>query len=158
VSSKLAELKEGDVAPDFTLPSTSGKDIRLSSLHGTNVVLYFYPADDTSGCTKEACSFRDNMPNFSKMNATILGLSKDSIDSHHKFIKKYDLNFILLSDEDLKVHKLYDTWKEKQNYGKTYWGTERSTFVIGKDGRIKKIFRKVRVDGHEKEVLDALSS
>jgi peroxiredoxin Q/BCP len=98
------------------------------------------------------------MPNFSKMNATILGLSKDSIDSHHKFIKKYDLNFVLLSDEDLKVHKLYDTWKEKQNYGKTYWGTERSTFVIGKDGRIKKIFRKVRVDGHEKEVLDALSS
>ena len=158
MSSKLAELKEGDVAPDFALPSSSGKDIRLSSLRGTNVVLYFYPEDDTSGCTKEACSFRDNMPNFEKLNATILGVSKDSLESHHKFIKKYGLNFVLLSDEDLKVHKLYDTWREKQNYGRTYWGTERSTFVIGKDGRLKKIFRKVRVDGHEREVLDAISS
>jgi peroxiredoxin Q/BCP len=158
VSSKLVELKEGDLAPDFALPSSSGKDVRLSSLHGTNVVLYFYPEDDTSGCTKEACSFRDNMPNFDKLNATILGVSRDSLESHHKFIKKYGLNFALLSDEDLNVHKLYDTWKEKQMYGKTYWGTERSTFVIGKDGRIKKIFRKVKVDGHEKGVLDALSS
>ncbi len=158
MSSKLVELKEGDLAPDFALPSSSGKDVRLSSLHGTNVVLYFYPEDDTSGCTKEACSFRDNMPNFDKLNATILGVSRDSLESHHKFIKKYGLNFALLSDEDLNVHKLYDTWKEKQMYGKTYWGTERSTFVIGKDGRIKKIFRKVKVDGHEKGVLDALSS
>jgi peroxiredoxin Q/BCP len=157
VSSK-AELGEGDAAPDFTLPSSSGKDVTLSSLRGKNVVLYFYPQDDTTGCTKEACSFRDNMPNFDKMNATILGVSKDSLDSHHKFIQKYGLNFVLLSDEDLKVHKLYDTWREKEMYGRRYWGTERSTFVIGKDGKIAKIFRKVRVDGHEKDVLAAISS
>ena len=98
------------------------------------------------------------MPNFDKLDATILGVSKDSLESHHRFISKYGLNFVLLSDEKLEAHKLYDTWREKENYGRKYWGTERSTFVIGKDGRIVKIFRKVHVDGHEKEVLQALSS
>ncbi len=122
------------------------------------MVLYFYPEDDTSGCTKEACSFRDNLPNFEKLDAVILGVSKDSVDSHQRFIKKYGLNFTLLSDEDLKVHNLYGTWKEKNMYGRKYMGTERSTFVIGEDGKIKKVFRKVHVDGHEKEVLDALAS
>ncbi len=152
------EIKEGSPAPDFTLPSSTGKDVALSGLRGRKVVLYFYPKDDTAGCTKEACSFRDNLPNFKKLDAVVLGVSRDSLDSHQSFIKKYGLNFTLLSDEDLKVHQLYGTWKEKNMYGKKYMGTERSTFVIGEDGRIKKIFRKVSVDGHEKEVLEALSS
>ena len=149
-------LAIGDQAPNFTLPSSSGKSVTLSDLRGKNVVLYFYPADDTTGCTKEACSFRDNMPKFGELDAVILGVSKDSLDSHASFIKKYGLNFTLLSDEDLKVNKLYGTWVEKENYGRKYWGTERSTFVLGKDGRIKKIFRKVKVDGHELQVLEAL--
>ena len=152
------ELKPGSVAPNFSLPSSSGKDVSLKGLRGKKVVLYFYPEDDTSGCTKEACSFRDNMPDFQKLDAVILGVSKDSMDSHHRFIKKYGLNFTLLSDEDLKVHKLYDAWKEKSNYGRTYWGTERSTFVIDKRGRVKKVFRKVKVDGHETEVMAALTA
>jgi peroxiredoxin Q/BCP len=153
-----SELKSGSKAPDFTLSSSTGKGVSLSGLRGKKVVLYFYPKDDTSGCTKEACSFRDNLPSFQRLDAVILGVSKDSLDSHQKFIKKYGLNFTLLSDEDLKVHRLYGTWKEKNLYGKKYMGTERSTFVIGEDGKIKKVFRKVSVDGHEKEVLEALAS
>jgi len=151
------DLKPGSPAPDFTLPSSAGKDVTLSGLRGKKVVLYFYPKDDTSGCTKEACSFRDNLPNFKKLDAVVLGVSRDSVDSHLGFIRKYGLNFTLLSDEDLKVNDLYGTWVEKENYGRKYWGTERSTFVIGKDGKIKKIFRKVKVDGHEQQVLAALS-
>jgi len=148
----------GDEAPDFELPSSTGKPIRLSSLKGKSVVLYFYPQDDTPGCTKEACSFRDNLPKFESIQAVVLGISKDPISSHRKFIEKYSLNFTLLSDEKLQVHKLYGTWKLKNNYGKTYWGTERSTLVIDKKGKIKKIFRKVQVDGHEAEVLRALQA
>ncbi|HXW94315.1 MAG TPA: thioredoxin-dependent thiol peroxidase [Nitrososphaerales archaeon] len=152
------ELQVGDMAPDFTLPASTGKKVKLSSLKGKKVVLYFYPRDDTTGCTIEACGFRDNMPKFDDMDAMILGVSKDSLDSHDKFINKYSLNFTLLSDEDGVAHKLYDTWKEKVLYGKKYMGTERSTFVIGVDGKIKKIFRKVNPQGHEAEVLAALNT
>ncbi len=151
------DLIEGGEAPGFDLPSSTGGRVKLSDFRGKKVVLYFYPEDDTPGCTREACSFRDNMPKFEALDATILGVSKDSLKSHEKFIEKYGLNFTLLSDEGLKVHKLYDTWRLKNLYGREYWGTERSTFVIDVKGRIKKIFRKVRVDGHEQQVLQALN-
>jgi peroxiredoxin Q/BCP len=151
-------LGEGDRLPDVTLLDDGGATVTTTDLLGGPLVLYFYPKDDTPGCTKEACSFRDNLPRFGAVDAVVLGVSKDSLDSHTDFIKKYGLNFTLLSDEDLKVNNLYGTWVEKENYGKKYWGTERSTFVIGKDGKIKKVFRRVKVDGHEDEVLKALSS
>jgi thioredoxin-dependent peroxiredoxin len=151
------ELKEGSTAPDFALPGSNGKQVRLSDYRGKNVVLYFYPKDDTPGCTKEACSFRDEMPRFDDLDAVVLGVSKDPLDSHAGFIKKYGLNFTLLSDEELVANNLYGTWVEKENYGRKYWGTERSTFVVGPDGRIKRIFRKVKVDGHSAEVLQALA-
>lgn len=156
MKSTKKELMEGDRAPDFALPSSKGKDIRLSSLKGKQVVLYFYPKDDTPGCTIEACAFRDNLPKFDGMDAVVLGVSKDSLESHSKFIDKYSLNFTLLSDEEGVAHGLYDTWREKVNYGRKYMGTERSTFVIGADGKIKKIFRKVNPQGHEAQVLAAL--
>ncbi|MGA2664811.1 MAG: thioredoxin-dependent thiol peroxidase [Nitrososphaerales archaeon] len=152
------ELKPASPAPDFALPSSTGKEVSLRGLRGKKVVLYFYPKDDTPGCTKEACSFRDNLPSFQKLDAVVLGVSSDPLDSHQAFIKKYGLNFTLLSDEDLKVHGLYDTWKEKNMYGKKFMGTERSTFVIDEKGKVKKVFRKVSVEGHEKEVLQALES
>jgi peroxiredoxin Q/BCP len=154
----VKELAVGDQAPDFELPASSGRSVKLSSLKGKQVVLYFYPQDDTSGCTREACAFRDNLPKFDGLDAVILGVSRDSLESHAKFINKYSLNFTLLSDEGLLAHKKYDTWKEKNNYGRKYMGTERSTFVIGPDGKIKRIFRKVKVDGHEAEVLAALEA
>ena len=151
-------LEVGDRAPDFTLPASSGKRVKLSALRGKQVVLYFYPKDDTPGCTAEACGFRDNMSEFDKLEAVVLGVSRDPLDSHADFIDKYSLNFTLLSDEDLRVHKLYDTWKQKTRYGKRYMGTERTTFVIDAGGEIKRIFRKVNPRGHEVEVLAALKS
>jgi len=138
-------LQEGNKAPDFKLKDQNEKEISLSDYKGKNVILYFYPKDNTSGCTAEACSFRDDFPKFKKVETVILGVSPDSVESHKKFAKKYNLNFSLLADEDKEVIKKYDVWKEKSMYGRKYMGVERSTFIIDSDGKIKKIFRKVKV-------------
>ena len=151
-------LKEGDKAPDFTLSTDGGGKVKLSALKGKKVVLYFYPKDDTPGCTTEACSFRDDLPKFKKSGAEIIGLSKDDPDSHDKFKAKYNLNFLLASDPDLKAIKAYDVWKEKNMYGKTSMGVERSTFLIDENGKIAKEWRKVKVDGHAEEVYDAIKA
>jgi peroxiredoxin Q/BCP len=152
------ELKVGDPAPDFRLPSTEGREIALKEFRGKkNVVLYFYPKDDTPGCTKEACSFRDERTKFDKKDAVILGVSLDDLESHKKFAGKYKLPFPLLSDADKKLAEAYGVYKEKSMYGRTYMGIERSTFVIDKDGTIAQIYRKVKVDGHSEEILGALS-
>ena len=154
----VKELKVGDPAPDFRLPSTEGREIALKEFRGKkNVVLYFYPKDDTPGCTKEACSFRDERPKFGKKDAVILGVSFDDLESHKKFAGKYKLPFPLLSDADTKIAEAYGVYKEKSMYGRTYMGIERSTFVIDKDGTIAQIYRKVKVDGHSDEILEALS-
>ena len=152
----MINLKVGDKSPDFELIDQNGKKIRLSKLRGKKVVLYFYPKDDTSGCTKEACDFRDNLPELKKLNVEVLGASNDSLDSHKKFSSKYNLNFPILSDVDKKASQEYGVYEQKQNYGKTYWGITRSTFVIDKNGKIEKIFYKVNPEGHAKEILDAV--
>lgn len=136
--------------------SGEGKDVRLSDFKGQKVVLYFYPKDDTPGCTKEACSFRDGMSAIKQRGAAVLGVSVDPVKSHEKFKTKYRLNFPLLSDADKKVVQAYGVWKEKSMYGRTYMGTERTTFIIDEKGKIAKIFPKVSVDGHLDEVLAAL--
>lgn len=148
--------EEGKKAPVFTLKNQDGKSVSLKDFNGKKVVLYFYPKDDTSGCTKEACSFRDGFPEFNNLNAVILGISPDSVESHKKFAEKYNLPFTLLSDEPREVIEKYDVWKEKNNYGKKYMGVERTTFLIDENGMIKKIFPKVKVDGHDQELLEAL--
>lgn len=149
-------LEVGKKAPDFKLQNQDGEIISLKDLKGKKVVLYFYPKDNTSGCTKEACNFRDDFPKFKKSEAIILGVSPDSVSSHKKFADKYDLPFSLLADEDKKVVQLYDVWKEKSMYGKNYMGVERTTFIIDENGKIKQIFNKVKVDGHNEEVMKAL--
>ena len=149
-------LEVGQLAPDFSLYNQDEEKISLKDYLGKNIVLYFYPKDDTSGCTKEACSFRDNIPKFSKADAAILGVSPDSVKSHKKFSEKYKLPFSLLADEEKKVIGQYGVWKEKSLYGRKYMGVERTTFIIDEKGKLKKIFNKVKVDGHETEILDAL--
>ncbi len=150
-------IQEGDLAPDFSLPSDRGDTVRLSDLRGRRVVLYFYPKDDTSGCTKEACGFRDAMPVIEELDAAVLGVSPDPVHSHRKFSDKHALNFPLLADEDHAVAAAYGAWGKKKMYGREYEGVLRSTFVIGTDGRIEKAFRKVRPDGHADEVLAELA-
>lgn len=149
-------LKIGDKAPAFTLISDEGKKVSLKDLKGKKVILYFYPKDDTSGCTKEACSFRDNIKVIENKNAVVIGVSKDNTKSHQKFKLKYDLPFTLLSDENLEMLKDYDVWKEKSMYGKKYMGIERTTYIIDEKGKIADIFNKVKVDGHTEEILAKL--
>ncbi|AGB18837.1 thioredoxin-dependent thiol peroxidase [Thermoanaerobacterium thermosaccharolyticum] len=145
-------------APDFTLKSSDGNNVSLSDFKGKKVVLYFYPKDNTPGCTKEACQFRDNINTVKNKDAVILGVSLDDIESHKKFIEKFNLPFILLSDSDAKVSTEYGVYKEKNMYGKKKMGIERSTFIIDKKGIVKKIFRKVKVDGHVDEILEVLDN
>jgi peroxiredoxin Q/BCP len=148
-------LEIGDKAPDFTLPADGGGKVSLKDLRGKTIILYFYPKDDTSGCTAEACAFRDQLPDFSKAKATVLGVSRDSVASHDKFKKKYGLTFPLLADEEGKVTEAYGTWVEKSMYGRKYMGIDRSTFLIDGKGVIRGIWRKVKVPGHADEVLKA---
>jgi peroxiredoxin Q/BCP len=149
-------LKIGNTAPDVELPGDAGQFYKLSDYQGKKVVLYFYPKDDTSGCTTEACDFRDRLRDFNVLNAVVLAISRDKPKTHDKFKEKYGLTFPLLSDEDGVVCELYGTWVEKSMYGKKYFGIERSTFLIDEEGIIRKVWRKVKVDGHAKEVLKAL--
>jgi thioredoxin-dependent peroxiredoxin len=148
-------LASGDSAPDFTLPTDGGGSIALKQFKGKQVVLYFYPKDDTSGCTLEAKGFNDHKAAFAAAGAEIVGVSADSVASHDKFKKKYALGFTLASDEEKKMLEAYGVWVEKSMYGKKYMGIERSTFLIGKDGKIRRIWSKVKVPGHVEEVLAA---
>jgi len=152
----MTELKVGDIAPDFELPTGEGTTASLKEFRGRKVVLYFYPKDDTPGCTKEACSFRDSLAAVKRKGAVILGVSPDSPESHQKFAAKYRLPFTLLSDGEKTMVKDYGVWKEKNMYGRKYMGTERTTFVINHKGIITHIFPKVKVEGHVQEILKAL--
>ena len=150
------ELKIGQKAPAFALPNQDGKIMKLSDFKGKKVVLYFYPKDDTPGCTKESCAFRDGLDEIHASGAVVLGISGDSVDSHKKFVKKFNLNFPLLSDEKKTVLQAYGVWKEKSLYGRKFMGIERTTFIIDEQGKLDDIFQKVKVDGHLEEVLAEL--
>ena len=151
-------LSIGDKAPDFTLPTDSGGTVSLSGLRGKPVVVYFYPKDDTSGCTAEACGFRDALPDYGKTGAVVIGISKDSVAAHDKFKKKHGLPFILASDAQSDVCEKYDAWVEKSMYGRKYMGIDRSTFLIDESGTVRGVWRKVRVPGHVAEVLKAAAA
>jgi peroxiredoxin Q/BCP len=155
MADKKKALAIGDKAPDFTLATDGGGKVKLSELKGKPVVLYFYPKDDTSGCTKQACTFNDNLPDFSKLKAEIIGVSKDSEASHDKFKKKYGLKFRLGADPELKTIQAYGVWVEKSLYGRKYMGIDRSTFLIDAKGIIRGVWRKVKVPGHVEAVLEA---
>ena len=150
-------IEEGTKAPDFTLPAHDGTKLKLSSLKGGAVVLYFYPKDDTPGCTKEACGFRDMAAKFARLGAVVIGVSPDGPDSHERFRAKYKLPFTLLADVDHKVAEKYGAWREKNMYGKKTMGIARSTFLIDAAGRVAKVFKAVRADGHAEQVLGALA-
>ena len=149
-------IKEGIKAPEFSLPSTEGKEVSLKNYKGKKIVLYFYPKDDTPGCTQEACDFRDSSKIFDKKDAVVLGVSPDPVAKHDKFRQKYKLPFTLLSDESKEMLKQYGVWKEKSMYGRKYMGVERTTMVIDEQGKIRRIFSKVKVTDHYKEVLQVL--
>lgn len=151
-------LEVGTKAPAFTLTSDSGEKIKLSSFIGKPVVLYFYPKDDTPGCTKEACAFRDLSAELKKLGAVVLGVSPDDVASHAKFRDKYSLNFPLLADAEHALAEKYGAWREKNMYGKKSMGVQRSTYLIGADGKIAKVWKKVSVDGHDQQVLEALQA
>lgn len=152
----MAKLKIGENAPKFALTAGDGTNHALSDFRGKKVVLYFYPKDDTPGCTREACSFRDRWSLLRRKGAVVIGISVDSPESHKKFVEKYDLPFLLLSDDKKKVVRAYGVWKEKSLYGRKFMGTERTTVVVDEKGKIASIFPKVRVDGHVDEVLATL--
>lgn len=149
-------LTAGDTAPDFTLTDQDGKSCTLSDYRGRWVLVYFYPKDNTSGCTKEACMIRDVFPRFEGIHAHVLGISKDSVVSHKKFAEKYDLPFPLLADTDTAVNRLYGVWQEKKMMGKTYMGTVRTSFLVDPDGVVKKIYEKVKPEIHAEQVLEDL--
>jgi peroxiredoxin Q/BCP len=151
-------IEEGAKAPDFTLPTHDGTKLKLSSLKGHPVVLYFYPKDDTPGCTKEACGFRDAKARLARHKAVVLGISPDTPESHATFRKKYSLPFTLLADVDHTVAEKFGAWREKNMYGKKSMGIARSTFIIDAAGKVAKVFRAVRVDGHDEQVLAALAA
>jgi len=151
-------VEEGKKAPDFTGAKDGGGKLKLSDLRGKPVVLYFYPKDDTPGCTTEACGFRDSAAAFKKLKAQVIGVSKDSVARHDKFKSKYNLNFPLVSDEDGKICEKYGTWIEKSLYGRKYMGIDRATFLIDKDGVVRRIWRKVKVAKHVAEVEEALKA
>jgi peroxiredoxin Q/BCP len=151
-------LEIGDKAPDFTLPTDGGGTVKLSDLKGKVVVLYFYPKDDTSGCTAEACQFRDLFPKFGRRDAAVIGVSRDSVAAHDKFKKKYKLPFTLASDDEGTVTERYGVWVQKSMYGRKYMGIERTTFLIDKKGVIQGVWRKVKVPGHADEVLTAINA
>ena len=151
-------IEEGETAPDFTLPADDGQEVRLSALRGRPVVLYFYPKDDTPGCTREACAFRDRRADLAARGATVLGISPDDVASHGRFRDKYSLNFPLLADAGHQVADRYGVWREKNMYGKKSMGIQRSTFLIDREGKVAKVWKKVSVDGHDEEVLRALES
>jgi len=151
-------MEVGKPAPEISLPDQNGKIVTLSKLKGLPVVLYFYPKDDTSGCTKEACAFRDAIADYEKLGAKIVGISPDGTESHTKFIKKHGLPFTLLADTDKKACEAYGVWKEKSMYGKKYMGVERTTFVIDAKGIVREVFPKVKVDGHASAVLQAIKA
>ena len=151
-------IEEGKPAPDFELATDTGERVKLSDYRGRPVVLYFYPKDDTPGCTTQACGFRDSYTDFEKRGAVILGVSPDDEASHVKFKQKYSLPFTLLADPEHKVSEQYGVWGEKKYAGKTYWGVQRSTFVIDADGNIAKVMHNVKPDGHPEQVLAALPS
>ena len=148
-------VNEGEKAPDFSMPTDGGGSVSLKDLKGKAVVLYFYPKDSTPGCTKEACGFRDLMPDFSKVDAEIIGVSKDSVKRHDNFKAKYELPFLLASDEAGDVCERYGVWVEKSMYGKKFMGIERATFLIDPNGKVRNVWRKVKVPGHVEEVLEA---
>jgi peroxiredoxin Q/BCP len=149
-------IEEGDAAPDFALSDDAGRKVELSSFRGKPVVLYFYPADDTPGCTREACAFRDRRGEIAERGAVVLGVSPDSVASHARFRDKYDLNFPLLADPDHRVAEAYGAWREKNLYGRKSMGVQRSTFLIDARGRVARAWKKVSVDGHDEQVLAAL--
>ncbi len=151
-------VNEGEYAPDFTLQADNGDKVSLSSYRGKKVILYFYPKDSTSGCTAEALGFKEANLHIEKQNAIILGVSKDSVESHRKFKEKNSLPFTLLSDPDIEVQKQYDVWKQKTLYGKKYMGTERTTFLIDEKGIVKKVYRKVKPKEHAQSVLSDLKA
>ena len=149
-------IEVGDPAPDFSLLADDGRTVSLKDFRGKRIVLYFYPKDDTPGCTTEACDFRDLHARVTAKGAVVLGVSRDDNKSHRKFRDKYDLNFPLLSDDSGKVTEAYGVWKEKNRYGRTFWGIERTTFLIDGKGRIERVWPKVKAEGHADEILAAL--